>query len=880
MHSLLSRGVLLVVVVVMSFVIEKIDSGHLKSIVLASTAFLICLESLWVTPVLDCDDAAVQLELSLLPLVIGFCMVPLMSIYFLHVAIVSLLVCIGYSASVAVRFDLSTMQYVSNICLFFVGQVVIVLGRLQIEHLLIEKVHHSEINALESPDPSMESDVESQATATSVAGRRNFVRQRSLVLQSGLELIVQQLESLKLQMPKKSRGMVDAIKVSLTTMPNLMLPEEIVAPGKLDNAKIDNETKRWLGMIVLRKPDSKTLPSGRSTSGEAAPVSGPPDDPFLHSDNLLSPNVVSTVEGKTQGGGDGEWAVAGEAEGSHNSPSSSTGLWRHRGAVKFRSFSGTVANEVVGLTGVPKEDELLQILRESFGDWGFDMLLLDELSQGRSVHLIAGHMIDTHQLDAVLRCEKRTLSCFVTEIAAAYLDANPYHNKIHAAAVMYDMYYFMTVGGLSKNANLSDLQFCVAVLAALTHDVAHNGRSNSFHVKTGSELAITYSDSSVCERHHLATTFSIMHMPGCDVFHGLDEEERRESRAAMIDMILATDLALHFEHVARLRAIVLAGATSGQAGGGLKACYSDSKLLLRMAIKISDLGHTAKPGLIHSKWTRLISEEMYRQGDEERALKMEVSAFMDRYRRDTAASQASFFKFLVLPLFDVATMLIERSGTISLQLEENLRYWRTRRDHKMERASTVSGVEAHIDQWHPPDAKLEDALLLAGGEGQNDEHSDDSLRLDGHNPANKYWHADQAKAVATGTAGAVAASPTPEKVMLVRRGSAFSLFADDDTADGGASNRNAEEDAEAAEDAAVEAAAAAVKRLGTNHASNRPRRHSMTGRRPSLSVAPRKGETIMRASLKVGAVPVVSLSGTHTTQFSISDPHIRGALRR
>ena len=50
----------------------------------------------------------------------------------------------------------------------------------------------------------------------------------------------------------------------------------------------------------------------------------------------------------------------------------------------------------------------------------------------------------------------------------------------------------------------------LATLAALCHDLGHTGHNNAFHVATSSDLAILYSDQSVLEMHHLASTFKLL----------------------------------------------------------------------------------------------------------------------------------------------------------------------------------------------------------------------------------------------------------------------------------------------------------------------------------------------------------------------------------
>ena len=57
---------------------------------------------------------------------------------------------------------------------------------------------------------------------------------------------------------------------------------------------------------------------------------------------------------------------------------------------------------------------------------------------------------------------------------------------------------------------LEPIQRFSLTFSGLCHDVNHTGRSNVFEINSFSKIAIRFSDSSVLERHHVATTFKIL----------------------------------------------------------------------------------------------------------------------------------------------------------------------------------------------------------------------------------------------------------------------------------------------------------------------------------------------------------------------------------
>ena len=68
-------------------------------------------------------------------------------------------------------------------------------------------------------------------------------------------------------------------------------------------------------------------------------------------------------------------------------------------------------------------------------------------------------------------------------------------------------------------------------------------------------------------------------------------------------------------------------------------------------MKCADLGHLASAEDVHIKWVTLLEEEMFLQGDLEKAKGYPVSPLMDRDKAGVSKSQTGFFNAIVLPLF-------------------------------------------------------------------------------------------------------------------------------------------------------------------------------------------------------------------------------------
>jgi hypothetical protein len=133
-----------------------------------------------------------------------------------------------------------------------------------------------------------------------------------------------------------------------------------------------------------------------------------------------------------------------------------------------------------------------------------------------------------------------------------------------------------------------------------------------------------------------------------DVLANLDGSDWVGIRRIIVEMILATDMAKHFELLGQFRAKITSS------GEQHDLTNNDERLfILKFLLKCSDIGHAAKSVDLHEQWSLKVCEEFFAQGDIEKANNMPISMFCDRETTDIAKSQAGFIQNLVLPLFDV-----------------------------------------------------------------------------------------------------------------------------------------------------------------------------------------------------------------------------------
>lgn len=230
--------------------------------------------------------------------------------------------------------------------------------------------------------------------------------------------------------------------------------------------------------------------------------------------------------------------------------------------------------------------------------------------------------------------------------------------------------YFCKHGELLDH--LLTLEIFSGIIACLCHDVGHPAVTNRFLIQNRDDLAMQYNDISVLENMHAHSTFTLMNAPGCNLLKNLEIEDYQNFRKIVIELILDTDMSRHFEILGRFRARM------SNLTDFVLENLENKIIVLSMAVKCADLGHSAKITELHERWTALICEEFFRQGDIEKERKQEISMYCDRYNTDIPKSQSGFIKNICLPLYESWNFYL-KSEKIKVncvdQMKSNLETW-------------------------------------------------------------------------------------------------------------------------------------------------------------------------------------------------------------
>uniref|UniRef100_A0ABM5EX22 Phosphodiesterase n=1 Tax=Pogona vitticeps TaxID=103695 RepID=A0ABM5EX22_9SAUR len=317
--------------------------------------------------------------------------------------------------------------------------------------------------------------------------------------------------------------------------------------------------------------------------------------------------------------------------------------------------------------------------------WDFNIFELEAATHKRPLVYLGLKMFARFRICEFLGCSESTLRSWLQVIEANYHSSNSYHNSTHSADVLHATAYFLSKERVKES--LDPIDEVAALIAATVHDVDHPGRTNSFLCNAGSELAILYNDTAVLESHHAALAFQITTRDDkCNIFKNMERNEYRTLRQAIIDMVLATEMTKHFEHVNKfvnsinkpLAALEENGGSNGD-GDSMKNVLTSPEnriLIKRMLIKCADVSNPCRPLDQCIEWAGRISEEYFAQTDEEKRQGLPVvMPVFDRNTCSIPKSQISFIDYFISDMFDAWDAFADLPNLMQ-HLETNFKYWK------------------------------------------------------------------------------------------------------------------------------------------------------------------------------------------------------------
>nr|XP_019599022.1 PREDICTED: high affinity cAMP-specific and IBMX-insensitive 3',5'-cyclic phosphodiesterase 8A isoform X1 [Rhinolophus sinicus] len=324
--------------------------------------------------------------------------------------------------------------------------------------------------------------------------------------------------------------------------------------------------------------------------------------------------------------------------------------------------------------------------------WDFNIFELEAVTHKRPLIYLGLKIFARFGICEFLNCSETTLRSWLQIIEANYHTSNPYHNSTHSADVLHATAYFLCRDRIKQS--LDPVDEAAALIAATIHDVDHPGRTNSFLCNAGSELAILYNDTAVLESHHAALAFQLTtRHEQCNIFRNMQRNDYRTLRQAVIDMVLATEMTKHFEHVNKFvnsvtkpLAVLEENKETDQEQDAINTMLrtpENRTLIKRMLIKCADVSNPCRPREQCIEWAARISEEYFSQTDEEK--RQDLPVVMPVFDRNTCSipkSQISFIDYFITGMFDAWDAFVDLPELL-LHLDGNFKYWKDLDERKL-----------------------------------------------------------------------------------------------------------------------------------------------------------------------------------------------------
>ncbi|XP_065167744.1 high affinity cAMP-specific and IBMX-insensitive 3',5'-cyclic phosphodiesterase 8-like isoform X3 [Atheta coriaria] len=454
--------------------------------------------------------------------------------------------------------------------------------------------------------------------------------------------------------------------------------------SSVDFKNTDYGRRTSLAKLPLEAPITKIINLIYDVQVQSSPVAGAMLEKvvdMLKCTELYSPSVKEEAKGLHE-----EPVASNLIEALLSQHASGMGLNSRRSSNDSSIYRAT--NKALRIK--PKVDKLL----ENVLDWDFNVFKLESLTEHRPLVNLGEQIMSHYDVHKTLGCDERTMYNWLLKIEANYHSSNPYHNSAHAADVLQAVAVFLTKDRL--RLVLDPIDQATALIAAAAHDVDHPGRSSAFLANSANPLAILYNDITVLESHHAACTFKLtLNDDKCNIFKRLDRETYNLVRFNIVDMILATEMTKHFEHLAKF-VNVFCTQTAEELEEVLPEVLSAPEnitLIKRIMIKCADVSNPTRSLPLCIEWSKRIAEEYFQQTEEEQEKSLPV--VMPLFNRGTCSvpkAQIGFMDFIINNMMDAWHAFIDMPELVT-NMRKNYLAWKEMDDQGCSTLSDISKMQ-------------------------------------------------------------------------------------------------------------------------------------------------------------------------------------------
>lgn len=212
----------------------------------------------------------------------------------------------------------------------------------------------------------------------------------------------------------------------------------------------------------------------------------------------------------------------------------------------------------------------------------------------------------------------------------------PYHNSKHSIDVVVNTYHIIKIINKKKRL-LSNIEIFSLVIAMLSHDAGHFGRTNPYIAKNYPEMVEKYGEVSTLEYYHLdITKIALKHS---DVLSNFSNKIQNHIIKIIDTTIIATD-------IFTTKDLIMHPITD-----------ITKDIMYKTIAKCADIGHVYKSFAIHKKWTN--------------AIQLELGLFCE----NICSTQCIFFDKYAIPLFEFANLVFKDMNEITEKVYTNKAHW-------------------------------------------------------------------------------------------------------------------------------------------------------------------------------------------------------------
>mmetsp|Transcript_9866 Transcript_9866/g.18415 ORF Transcript_9866/g.18415 Transcript_9866/m.18415 type:complete len:374 (-) Transcript_9866:3381-4502(-) len=275
--------------------------------------------------------------------------------------------------------------------------------------------------------------------------------------------------------------------------------------------------------------------------------------------------------------------------------------------------------------------------------WNFNVFELAGKTQNTPLFTVTTMLLDSYGLLDGWKLNRKTLVNFLLRVESEYLP-NSYHNNTHAADVTQTAVVILE-SFRKQVKNISKLEEFSIIIASAVHDLGHLGVNNDFLINSKHPRATVYNDKSVNESYHISRAFEIMRESPCyNILEGFTLEEQKQIRRLMIECVLTTDMALHFDLLKRFQAQLDEKPDVSE--------WPDRMLLYQMLVHLADIANPSRPFHLAYGWAERVIDEFCDQGDKEAKIGLPVSPMCNRSLINMPKAQLGFISIFLKPTLE------------------------------------------------------------------------------------------------------------------------------------------------------------------------------------------------------------------------------------